>query len=39
VKTCVAGANAGDPCINNSHCPGSTCGAGFCRDRCARCKP
>ena len=39
VKTCVGGDNMGDPCINNSHCPGSTCGAGFCRDRCGRCFP
>jgi len=39
VKTCVGGANAGDPCIANTHCPGSTCGTGFCRDRCGRCTP
>jgi len=41
VKTCTGGANAGDPCINDTHghCPGSTCGAGFCRDRCGRCTP
>jgi len=39
VKTCNGGANAGDPCINDTHCPGSTCGAGFCRDRCGRCSP
>jgi len=39
VKTCSGGANAGDPCINNTHCPGSVCGAGFCRDACGRCKP
>jgi hypothetical protein len=38
VKTCTGGANAGDPCINNTHCPGGTCGSGFCRDRCGRCK-
>jgi hypothetical protein len=37
VKTCVGGANMGDPCVTNLHCPGSTCGAGFCRDRCGRC--
>jgi len=37
VKTCTGGTNAGDPCINDTHCPGSTCGAGFCRDRCGRC--
>jgi len=44
VKTCVAGDNAGDPCITNTHCPGSTCGEadatpGYCRDRCGRCGP
>jgi len=39
VMTCVGGANSGDPCINNSHCPGGTCGTGFCRDRCGRCSP
>jgi len=39
VKTCVGGANAGDPCINNSHCPGGACENGFCRDRCGRCTP
>ncbi|MEK7755757.1 MAG: hypothetical protein AAB385_00930, partial [Planctomycetota bacterium] len=39
VKTCTGGANMGDPCINNSHCPLSACGAGFCRDRCGRCTP
>jgi hypothetical protein len=39
VKTCSGGANAGDSCINNTHCPGSTCGAGFCRDHCGRCTP
>ena len=39
VQTCVGGANIGDPCINNGHCPGGTCGAGFCRDRCGRCTP
>ena len=38
VKTCVGGANAGEPCINNTHCPGSTCSAvGTCRDKCGRC--
>ncbi len=27
VKTCVGGDNAGEPCINNNHCPGGgTCG-------------
>jgi hypothetical protein len=39
VKTCNGGANAGDPCINDTHCPGSTCGTGFCRDSCGRCTP
>jgi hypothetical protein len=39
VKTCVGGANMGDPCINNTHCPLSTCGTGSCRDRCGRCTP
>jgi len=42
VKTCSGGTNAGDPCINNSHCPPTgvgICGAGFCRDRCGRCTP
>jgi len=37
VKTCTGGDNNGDPCINNTHCPGGTCGNGFCRDRCGRC--
>jgi hypothetical protein len=42
VKTCTGGANAGDPCVDNTplhnHCPGGTCGStGFCRDRCGRC--
>jgi len=41
VKTCIGGDNAGDPCINDTHghCPGGTCGSGFCRDRCGRCTP
>jgi len=39
VKTCNDGGNAGDPCIDDSHCPGGTCGSGFCRDRCGRCTP
>jgi len=38
VKTCTGGANGGEPCINNTHCDSGTCGAGFCRDRCGRCK-
>jgi hypothetical protein len=41
VKTCSGGDNDGDPCINNTHCPGvgATCGSGFCRDPCGRCTP
>jgi hypothetical protein len=39
VKTCTGGTYAGNPCINDTHCLGSTCGAGFCRDRCGRCSP
>jgi len=39
VKTCTGGANGGEPCINNTHCDSGTCGAGFCRDRCGRCRP
>ncbi len=39
VKTCVGGANTGEPCINDTHCPSGTCGSGFCRDRCGRCTP
>jgi len=41
VKTCAGGDNDGDPCINDTHghCPGGTCGTGFCRDRCGRCSP
>ena len=42
VKTCDSGTNAGDPCINDTHCPGTPpgiCGNGFCRDRCVRCSP
>ena len=38
VKTCTGGDNAGDPCINTTHCPGGACGAGTCRDRCGRCE-
>jgi hypothetical protein len=44
VTTCVGGTNAGEPCIDLTHCPGGTaCGngganPGFCRDRCGRCK-
>jgi hypothetical protein len=45
VKVCTGGTNAGEPCINDTHCPPSgTCGngganPGFCRDRCGRCSP
>jgi hypothetical protein len=48
VKKCQAPAtNAGEPCLNASHCPGGgvgSCGAGganpgFCRDKCGRCTP
>jgi hypothetical protein len=49
VMTCVGGTNAGDPCIDNTHCAGGGCcgsgctpsavGGGFCRDRCGRCTP
>ncbi len=39
VKTCTGGFDAGQPCNNNTHCPGGSCGTGFCRDRCGRCKP
>jgi len=39
VKTCVGGANHGDPCISNTHCQCGTCGSGFCRDACGRCTP
>ena len=39
VKSCTDGSNAGDRCINDTHCPSGTCGGGFCRDRCGRCTP
>jgi len=41
VKKCNGGDNDGYPCINDTHghCPGGTCGSGFCRDRCGRCTP
>jgi hypothetical protein len=41
VKTCTDGVNDGLPCRDNDHghCPGGTCGSGFCRDKCARCTP
>jgi len=40
VLTCSGGDNAGEPCINDTHCPGGgACGSGSCRDRCGRCKP
>ncbi len=42
--TCVricegGGGNDGMPCISDTHCPGGSCGAGACRDRCGRCTP
>lgn len=37
VKTCTGGVNLNQPCITDAHCPSSTCGSGFCRDRCGRC--
>ncbi len=43
VKTCTGGLNDGLPCRDNdpihNHCPGGTCGSGFCRDKCGRCTP
>lgn len=39
VQTCIAGPNAGLTCLNASHCPASSCGGGYCRDRCGRCSP
>ncbi len=40
VKTCTGGENAGEPCLNNNHCPSGACAAvGTCRDLCGRCKP
>jgi hypothetical protein len=43
VKTCTGGDNDGLACRDNdprfNHCPGGTCGSGFCRDKCARCTP
>ena len=39
VKTCLSGTNGGEPCNNNTHCPGGVCGTGFCRDACGRCAP
>jgi len=40
VKTCSGGGpNDGLACVNDTHCPGGTCGNGFCRDRCGRCSP
>jgi hypothetical protein len=38
-KTCVGGIADGGPCQFGEHCPGGSCGAGFCRDACARCTP
>lgn len=37
VKTCIGGTNGNQPCVADGHCPGGTCGTGFCRDRCGRC--
>ena len=39
VNTCTGGDNAGEPCIDNTHCPGGgACSAtGTCRDKCGRC--
>ncbi len=44
VKMCSVGSmNEGLPCRDNdpihNHCPGGTCGSGFCRDKCGRCTP
>jgi hypothetical protein len=39
IRTCAGGTNDGLVCVTDSHCPGSTCGSGFCRDRCGRCRP
>jgi hypothetical protein len=41
VKTCTGGVNDGLTCRDNTHghCPGGTCGSGFCRDKCGRCAP
>jgi len=43
VKTCLGGENNGLACrdsiASHGHCPGGTCGSGFCRDKCARCTP
>ncbi len=39
VRTCDGGDQADEPCLMDAHCPGSACGAGFCRDRCGRCTP
>ncbi len=40
VKTCIGGNNAGEPCINDNHCPSGACSAvGTCRDQCGRCTP
>lgn len=38
IKSCVNGAHSGLPCLTDDHCPGGTCGTGFCRDRCGRCR-
>jgi hypothetical protein len=36
-QTCIGGVNDGVPCRFGEHCPGGTCGNGFCRDACGRC--
>lgn len=39
IRTCEAGTNNDQPCLTPAHCPGGgTCGSGFCRDRCGRCR-
>ena len=37
VKTCVGGDNDGQPCIIDSHCPGSTCGVKRCSENESEC--
>lgn len=39
VLKCAGGPNAGLGCATDTNCPMSTCGWGYCRDRCARCTP
>lgn len=38
IRACTGGPVGGQPCTLDSHCPGATCGTGFCRDRCGRCQ-